>query len=77
MRKWVAVFTVCFLLSIGIPIGYTTWYVASYARHACQALDVLTAHPAPKPASASANPSREQAYRFYQGLVLWAREDGC
>lgn len=70
MRKWVAVFIACFLLAIGIPIGYATWYVASYAQHACQALDVLTAAPLPPHATAAQK-------RFYAGLKFWADEDGC
>jgi hypothetical protein len=77
VRKWVAAFVACFLLSVGGPIGYTTWYVASYARHACTALNVAIAHPAPKPDNPAANPSREQGYEFYQALKLWADEDGC
>lgn len=77
VRKWAAVFAACFLLSIGGPVGYTTWYVASYAQHACTALNVLTATPLKPPANPAANPSREQAYRLYLGLKLWALEDRC
>ena len=69
MRKWVAAFVACFLLSIGIPIGYTTWYVSSYARHACQALDVISATQPPHP-----NPTQA---RFFAALRFWADEDGC
>lgn len=77
MRKWLAVLGVCLLAAAGIPIGYATWYVESYARHSCQALEILTATPVPRPADPAADPSREQTWRFYQGLVYWEHADGC
>jgi hypothetical protein len=77
VRLWVAAFVACFALSVGIPIGYATWYVASYARHACSALEALTVTPVRPPADPAANPSREQYYKLYLGLRLWADEDGC
>jgi hypothetical protein len=51
--------------------------VASYARHACSALEALTVTPVRPPADPAANPSREQYYKLYLGLRLWADEDGC
>lgn len=77
MWRWIAVAAVCFAIAVGLPIGVAICYTQSYARHSCQALDVLTARPVPRPADPRANPSREQVYRLYQGLEVWARADGC
>lgn len=77
MRKWIAVFCLCLLASIGIPIGYATWYTSSYARHSCDALEILTKTPVPRPTDPKADPSRERTWEFYQGLLYWEREDRC
>lgn len=77
MGRWVAVLIVCIVIAIAVPIGYSTWITVTYARHSCQALEVLTQKPVPKPTDPSANPSREQGYELYLGLKYWEREDGC
>jgi hypothetical protein len=77
VRKWMIIFGLSLIISIGLPIWYATWDVTSYAHHSCQALEVLTATPVKAPVSAKADPSREQTYRLYQGLVYWEKMDGC
>lgn len=77
VRRWALILSLCLLVSIGIPIGYATWYTAQFARHACQALTVITAQPVTPPANPAANPSREQYYRLYEGLLSWKKSDGC
>jgi hypothetical protein len=52
-------------------------YVQQYAQHGCQALDLLTSVPVPKPADPAANPSRETTYEFYLALLYWEHADGC
>lgn len=52
-------------------------YVQQYAQHGCQALELLTATPVPKPADPAANPSRETTYEFYEALLYWEHADGC
>lgn len=69
VRKWIAVLAVCFVLSIGIPIGYATWLVASYAQHSCAALNLIIAKPPPHPTAAQGN--------FYKAIRQWADGDGC
>jgi hypothetical protein len=88
VRKWIAVFCGSFLVATGVPVAYATWRVndtarqaqqttQEYARHACRALELLTAKPYPEPADPEAEPAREQTYEFYLGLLYWEREDGC
>lgn len=52
-------------------------YTRQYAEHGCQALELLTSVPVPKPADPKANPSRETTYEFYQALLYWEHTDGC
>jgi len=67
----------CLVVCIGVPVGFTVWYVEDYARHACTALEVLTSQAVAAPADPAANPSREETYKLYLGLVAWKRADGC
>jgi len=67
----------CFATAVGIPVGFCLWYTAMTARHACAALEILTAAPVARPADAAANPSRLQLWRLYEGLDDWKRADGC
>ena len=43
----------------------------------CATLQLLTAHPVPKPDDPAANPSRENAYVFYVNLLQLRNEFGC
>ena len=52
-------------------------YVQQYARHSCQALELITSKSVPKPGNPTANPSREATYEFGQAVLYWEREDGC
>lgn len=77
MWRWIAVAVVCVLVLEAGPSLYAAWEIRQYARHACEALDVLTAAPVHPPANPAAMPAREQVYRLYLGLDSWARADGC
>lgn len=52
-------------------------YTDQQVQHECQALELLTATPVPKPADPAANPSRETTYQFYEALLFWEHADGC
>jgi hypothetical protein len=52
-------------------------YVQQYAQHGCQALELLSSKPVPKPADPASNPSRETTYEFYEAIVRWEQLDGC
>lgn len=52
-------------------------YTDSQVQHECQALDLLTSTPVPKPPDPAANPSRETTYEFYEALLFWEHADGC
>jgi cyanate lyase len=52
-------------------------YVQAQLQHECQALELLTATPVPKPADPAKNPSRETTYQFYEALLFWEHADGC
>lgn len=43
----------------------------------CMTLDILTKHPAPRPANPSQNPSREDLYLLYVSLVQVRAANGC
>jgi hypothetical protein len=43
----------------------------------CQAWDVLTTNPVPKPADPAANPSREDAYNQYHEFTVLKQSYGC
>jgi hypothetical protein len=77
LRAWVAVAVIMMSVAVLLPVGVAVWYVNQYEKHACQALEILTSIPAPKPADPAANPSRELNYRFHNALTYWQRENGC
>lgn len=52
-------------------------YTDQQVQHECQALELLTTNPVPKPADPVANPSREITYQFYEALLFWEHADGC
>lgn len=64
MRRWIGLWLLCLVLSWGIPVGYSTWLVMTYARHDCEALDVLV----------SVHLANRQ---LHEGIARWARADGC
>jgi hypothetical protein len=43
----------------------------------CQAMDLLTAEPVPKPSDPSANPSRVRDYQYYQTFLTIHRKLHC
>jgi hypothetical protein len=43
----------------------------------CDALQLLTASPVPRPADPAGNPSRESEYRLYQDFVRLRKVFGC
>jgi hypothetical protein len=52
-------------------------YTNTVVQHECQALELLTRTPVPKPSDPAANPSREVSYKTYEALVFWKHSDGC
>lgn len=43
----------------------------------CAVISAATAHPVPRPVDPKANPSRENAYAFYQDFVRLGDQLGC
>ena len=66
-------------LSVAVGVGYVDLkkYADAKVQNECQALELITQHPIPKPANPAANPSREAAYQFYLAIVYWENRDGC
>lgn len=64
-------------LGFALVLFGNAWYTRTQVQHECQALRLLIAAPAPKPADPKGNPSRQFAYEFHQALTMWSREDGC
>ena len=66
-------------LSVAVGVGYVNLkkYADDKVKNECQALELITSHPVPKPAHPAANPSREAAYQFYLAILYWENRDGC
>lgn len=77
LKWWIVLAIVLMIFAIGVPIGVNLYTVAQSEKHACQALDILIAIPAPKPSNPKTNPSREQNFMFHNALVYWHDADGC
>lgn len=76
VRAWVAIAVIAFVLSVGLPTGFSVWFVRDQIQHSCSALKLLTAKPIAVPGP-DAGPSRVTLYRFYHDLVYWRNADGC
>jgi hypothetical protein len=86
VRRWLrtrgAQWAVVFLFALTLVFGglnllYTARYVSQYEKHSCQALEILTAIPVPRPSDPAADPSRETNWKFHNALLYWQRSDGC
>jgi hypothetical protein len=60
-----------------LSVGYTAHAVGQSQRNWCETMNLLTAHPVPRPASPKADPSREQAYIYYEDFVNLRARLGC
>jgi hypothetical protein len=58
-------------------IFYTGWQVHRSQQQWCDTLALLTSQPVQRPADPAANPSREQAYRYYADFVTLRDRFGC
>jgi hypothetical protein len=76
VRTVAYLFMVNFAVSAIMLFGLVHYVNAQNAKW-CTTLNLLTAHPVPKPAHPSANPSREQAYVFYTDFRELRRSLGC
>lgn len=65
------------ILLLGATLVFTAHYVNQSNHTWCSTLNLLTSHPVPKPADPAANPSREQAYRFYITFLVQRHRLGC
>lgn len=65
------------LAVLAIMFFYVTYSINVAQHDWCQALQLLTSHKIPKPSNPSANPSRENAYRYYQVFVTLKERLGC
>jgi hypothetical protein len=77
LKWWVSIACVLMVFAMVVPIGVGIWFTIQQERHACQALDLIVAHPIPKPADPTTNPSREANYQFYQAILTWHNQNGC
>lgn len=57
------------------------WRASQAVQHSqhilCQVIQLVTAHPVPKPSDPAANPSREQSYRFYSAFTTVGHQYHC
>lgn len=58
-------------------VFYTGWAVHRDEQQWCDTLNLLTSQPVARPADPAANPSREQAYRYYADFVTLREHFGC
>jgi hypothetical protein len=77
LKWWISLACALLVMCMVVPIGVGVWFTITTEQHACQALDLIVAHPVPKPADPLANPSREANYQFYQAILLWHNQNGC
>ena len=77
IKVLIACVVILFTIAIGLPVGVAILYTNSQVQHECNALELLTATPVPKPSNPAANPSRETTYKFYVALLYWEKSDGC
>lgn len=68
------------LLSVALVLTFAVVNsnkIAESEKHACQALDLLIAIPAPKPVNPARHQSQELNYKFHEALVYWHDQNGC
>jgi hypothetical protein len=65
------------VLLAGLSMLFTVRYVDGSDRKFCQVITGVTAVPVPRPSDPSANPSREQAYEWYERFAVLGRSLGC
>jgi hypothetical protein len=83
-RALAALLAVVIALVVALPATGTVvaiWQarqsVSTSDRRWCSTLALLTARPVPRPADPKANPSREDAWRFYVNLRTLEHHFGC
>ena len=81
-RPWLAVLALVAVIAAQAATAALAVWLALNAVHGddrnwCATLDLLTSHRVPRPADPGANPSREQAYRFYVVFEQRRRTLGC
>lgn len=72
MNRIVAAVVALFLVlgaGTGISLAISAYEVRHSQQQWCTALNLLTAHPVPRPADPKANPSRENAYVYYRTFL--------
>lgn len=62
------------VLAVG---GADWWHTIQEGRYFCAVVTAATAHPIPRPADPAANPSRENAFEFYEDFVQLGGRLGC
>jgi hypothetical protein len=65
------------VILFGLSILFTVHYVNTANHKFCQVIRAATATPVQKPANPAANPSREQAFEWYQRYRDLGRSLGC
>lgn len=75
-RALVALFLLMALFA-GLNLLFTARQVRDGEHKWCTTLELLTAHPVPRPADPKANPSRENAWIFYTDFLQLRRTLGC
>ena len=61
----------------GLSILFTVHYVNAANHKFCQVVTAATATPVARPANPAANPSREQAWEWYERYAQLGRSLGC
>jgi hypothetical protein len=78
MRRYPFVVLVALVLALEVAsLLFTTNYVASNDHKFCQVVTAATETPVQKPADPAANPSREQAWEWYERYAALGRSLGC
>lgn len=72
--RWRDIFIIAL---IGASMLFTVNYVQGTNRDFCGVVTAATATPVQRPADPAANPSREQAWEWYQRFMALGRSLGC
>lgn len=62
---------------IGVSMLFTVHYVNAANHKFCQVINGFTSVPVARPVNPSANPSRVQAYEWYERFLALGRSLGC
>lgn len=67
------------LLAVGIGANFwlTSYEVQRNNHTLCNIVNLVTAHPVPKPTNPTQNPSRAVNYEFYEAFVQVKNDYGC